>query len=155
LSRVTKTDWQYDSWNRLTQESHDSDFAGPSDAAAVVIDSAGDYVDTYTLDLSGNRLGKVRVAPWTSAGETIIYTYNERDQLITEDSTHNANDRTYTYDADGNTTQVTTNQSSTIKYVWDLRNRMTGVDSNGDGDTANAGQVLVLNHSIRSHRPIQ
>lgn len=99
------------------------------------------YLDTYSYDLANNRVGKVHDVA-TGTDETITYAYNERDQLTAEDSTVNANDRTYTYDANGSTTSVTTNGSSTVKYVWDLRNRMTGVDSNGDNSLDDAGDIV-------------
>ena len=50
LSGVIKTTWTYDALDRLTKETHDVGNNGLS---------AGDYTDSYTLDLVGNRLTKV------------------------------------------------------------------------------------------------
>jgi YD repeat-containing protein len=78
-----------------------------------------------------------RILYYSPPGEII---FNNPDQLISTDSTVNANDSSYTYDANGSTISVTTS-AGTKKYVWDLRNRMIGYDANGDGDTLDNGDI--------------
>ena len=129
---TTKIDWSYDAENRLTSETRDEG----NDATQ----NGGDYTDTFAFDLAGNRITKGHDAVGTTNDETITYAYNERDELTAEDSTNNANDATYSYDANGSTTEVTKG-GTTQKYVWDLRNRMVGFDANGDGDTADTGDA--------------
>ena len=129
---ITKVDWTYDALNRLTGETRDEGNDG--------IQNGGDYTDGYTFDLSNNRRMKSHDAVGTANDETITYTVDARDRLTSEDSTVNANDAAYGYDANGSTTSVTRN-GATQKYVWDQRNNMTGFDANGDGDTADAGDA--------------
>jgi YD repeat-containing protein len=59
-------------------------------------------------------------------------TKSANDWLITQDSTNNAPDVSYTYDQSGSQATVTRNGATTA-YRWDLRNRMIGIDTNNDG----------------------
>lgn len=119
----TYIDWEYDALNRLTKENYDS------------TDNAADFTATYTFDLVGNRVKKVQTG--AQAGTTVS-TYNERDQItangVDADSNGIPDPSTatlYRHDPNGSTTKVSTSASSKL-YLWDLRNRMTGYDSNGD-----------------------
>ncbi len=124
----TFIDYGYDADGRLTDES------------LTVLQAGGNaptpYADHYTFDLSGNRRQKVIDAGNNgTTDETITYSCNERDQLITEDSTIDANDVTYRYDPNGSMTEKVTGaagSTTTTRYLWDLRNRMVAVDGNGD-----------------------
>lgn len=93
---TVKIDWSYDALNRLTGEVRDEGNDG--------VQNGGDYTDTYSYDLANNRIGKVHDVA-TGTDETISYTYDADDRLMAEDSTINANDRTYAYDANGSTTR--------------------------------------------------
>ncbi|MGE5609729.1 MAG: putative Ig domain-containing protein [Bacillota bacterium] len=135
---TVRIDWTYGALNRLTGETRDEGNDG--------IQNAGDYTDAYAFDLVGNRIRKVHDAVGTANDETITYTYNADDELMAEDSTVNANDKTYIYDANGSTTGVTTS-SGTKRYVWDLRNQMVGYDANGDGDTSDPGDATYTYNS--------
>lgn len=128
---TTKIDWSYDDEGRLTGETRDEG----NDSTQ----NGGDYTDVYSFDLAGNRITKTHDA--VSNDETITSAYNDRDELTSADSTINAHDATYTYDDNGSTTSVMTNGTSTVKYLWDLRNRMTGYSANGDNDAADSGDI--------------
>ncbi|MGE5609731.1 MAG: RHS repeat-associated core domain-containing protein [Bacillota bacterium] len=52
----------------------------------------------------------------------------------------------FAYDANGSTTEEKTvdSQGATVsdkRYVWDVRNHLVGLDANGDGDLADAGDA--------------
>jgi RHS repeat-associated protein len=132
LFSTTKVAWTYDADDRLTSETRDEGNDG--------IQNGGDYTDTYSFDLAGNRITKVHDAAGTSSDESVTSSYNSDDQLTSSDSTNDANDSGYAYDADGNMISVTSN-GAVKKYVWDLRNRLIGYDANGDGDTADTGDA--------------
>jgi RHS repeat-associated protein len=132
LFSTTKVAWTYDADDRLLTETRDEGNDG--------VQNGGDYTDSYTFDLAGNRITKVHDGVGTSSDETITSSYNNDNQLTAVDSTINANDATYAYDADGNMTSVTTN-GATKRYVWDLRNRLVGFDANGDGDLNDTGDA--------------
>lgn len=122
---VTRTDWTYDALGRLTEETRQT-----------LSTATFEYTDGFAFDLAGNRVTKAHDAAGTTNDENVIYTYNDRDELTAENSDNNANDVTYVYDDNGS--QI---QKGTVKYVWDLRNRMIGVDANGDNDLADAGDT--------------
>ena len=84
----------------------------------------------FTLDLAGNRLGYDHNSANNAKDETITYTVNARDQVMTEDSTINANDKTYAYDDNGS---MTAKGSAT--YTWDLRGRMITATVGGSTTT--------------------
>ena len=100
----------------------------------------GSYTDTFGFDLAGNRVSKVHDAVGTGEDEAITSSYNDRDQLISGDSTIEAHDAGYTYDANGSQATVS-KDGQTTGYEWDLRNRMVGIDANNDGDTDDAGDT--------------
>jgi YD repeat-containing protein len=90
---VTRIGWTYDALNRLIGETRDEG----DDSTQ----NGNDYTTTYVLDLVGNRIEKVHDAVGSGSDETIAYVYDDRDRLVSEDSTVNASDRTYTSDANG------------------------------------------------------
>jgi YD repeat-containing protein len=121
---TVKIDWTYDADNRLIAEMRDEG----NDA----VQNGGDYTDTYTLDLVGNRLIKSHDAVGPSDDETITSAYSDRDQLLSEDSTNNGNDAIYAYDANGSQVAKTSNGVTTV-YTWDLHNLLIAIDSDGNG----------------------
>ena len=79
----------------------------------------------------------------------------DRDQLTAhgpdanDDGIPDSVTTSYDYDDNGSTIQVTTGSQIT-RYVYDLRNRLTGLDNNADGDTLDAvGQGQELPHGHR------
>ncbi len=66
--------------------------------------------------------------------------YDQRDRLLSEDSTNNANDASCAHDANGSQTTVTAS-STTTHHLWDLRGRVAGIDLNGSGDALDAGET--------------
>jgi RHS repeat-associated protein len=125
---VTKIDWTYDGLNRLTEERYDVGNDG--------INGADDYVADYTYDLVGNRLTKVTDKPGTANDETLSDTVNSNDQLTTEISNLSGTTTTF-YDANGSQTEVKRVQGATTLsdelYRYDLRNRLIGVNTDGQG----------------------
>ncbi|MGC4033596.1 MAG: PKD domain-containing protein [Tepidisphaeraceae bacterium] len=120
LTGTTRTTWGYDANGRLLSETRDEGADG--------VQNGGDYTDTYTFDLNGNRLGKTHDAAGTANDVSTVSVYNDRDELTA--STTNGVTTTSTYDANGNTLTDGTNA-----FTWDLRNRMTGVTTNGVSTT--------------------
>ncbi|MCY2950427.1 MAG: hypothetical protein NTU53_00420, partial [Planctomycetota bacterium] len=110
---TAKIDWSYDALNRLTAETRDEGDDG--------IVNGQDYTATCSFDLVGNRTRKQQ-AGYQAA--TTDYTYNNRDELLTE--TTGGVVIGYGYDANGS---LTSNGSST--YAWDLRNRMVSATAGG------------------------
>jgi hypothetical protein len=90
------------------------------------------YTDIFTLDLVGNRIGRSRDFAGTDRDEVIVSIYNQRDQLILEDSSDNTKDATYAYDHNGGQTLKSSATGDTV-YHWDLRGRLVGLDTNADG----------------------
>jgi RHS repeat-associated protein/uncharacterized delta-60 repeat protein len=162
---TTFTDWEYDAWNRLKSEFRDVGNGSVLNTTDVnTPNSTGDYYATYTLDSVGNRLSKV-VDDYTSAndetitsryvfvsGDTIdgtaidsglIGTLNGNDWLLGTTTTLGSGSTTrYDYNNNGSTTAVIT-AAGTLKYMWDLRNRLMGLDKNGDGDTADTDDATL------------
>ncbi|MFT3787917.1 MAG: hypothetical protein QM770_17395 [Tepidisphaeraceae bacterium] len=126
---MTKIDWTYDAWNRLTAEQRDEG----NDA----VQNGNDYTDTYYLDNASNRWKKTHDAVGTANDSTTLSTYNDRNELHFSGNDDNLNDSldsseiddAYSYDADGNTTSK--GGASPESYTWDLRNRMTLATVNG------------------------
>ena len=91
--------------------------------------SQGTGTETFTYDLSGNRLRR--------DGETVDSTFSNRDEL--------ENDKTYTYiyDKNGNLTQrnhSTTGEITT--YAWDYENQLTSVTTKASATaTENTSEV--------------
>ena len=105
----TRITWGYDYDDRLTSEQRDE---GDDD-----VQNGGDYTDTFTYDLNGNRITKTHDAVGTTADTSTTSAYNDRDELTSD--TTNGTATNYTYDPNGSTL---TNGSTA--YTWDLRNRM-------------------------------
>jgi RHS repeat-associated protein len=101
----------------------------PTTSPFSISNNAGDYSDTYTYDLEGNRLTKTHV---TSSGtETTTNTYDLDDQLTQSVDSVNGT-TTYHYDNNGSQTQtvaVSNSGTVTTNYHYDLRNRLTSVSS--------------------------
>ena len=125
------TDWAYDALGRLTAET---------------VGGAGGYTDAYTLDLVGNRVEKIHDAAGSADDVLTESSFNANDQLTGGVSAGaGAGTTAYVYDANGSTTLRTVTPAGgtaiATKYVWDLRNRMAGLDANNDGDLADAGDA--------------
>ena len=76
------------------------------------------YDIQYAYDLNGNRIQKI------DGLDTINYTYNANDQLITE--TSGANGTTaYEYDVNGSLTSKRNTGKFSYTYEYDLRNRLS------------------------------
>jgi hypothetical protein len=155
-----KITWKYDDMDRLVEETRDAD-STPGDANDNFDDGirdSGDYSEAFAYDLVSNRVKKTSGwdansnGSFTDSGDTIdsttLYTYNSNDQLTAEGTDANSNGvldsgeitTSYTYDANGS--QLTQTQgSTTTKYLWDLRNRMVGLDANNDGDAVDTGDT--------------
>ena len=116
---------------------------------------AEDYTDFFAFGLAGNRVLKLR--GWDAngngqldAGEPVsgrtAYHYNERDQLLGEgpdadqDGVPDTLTETYAYDDNGSTTLKSSDGQDTI-YIWDLRNKLVGLDADGDGTLDDAGDA--------------
>lgn len=127
---TTYIDYEYDRLRRLTKEDRDEVRFGTGEQPRGVRDH-DDFVAGYTFDLAGNRHQKTLDSADDAKDETITYGYDSDDRLLTEDSTINANDASYTYDDNGSTISRTRN-GQTVKYQWNLRNRMVRMDANGD-----------------------
>jgi RHS repeat-associated protein len=74
--------------------------------------------DRFTYNPAGNRLTRSRSGP--AGPETITYTYDERDRLL---SGHGAS---YSWDANGNLTAKSSSDGAV--YVWDLDDRLIRVN---------------------------
>ena len=103
-------DYDYDAINRLTQE---------------IRTEADDSTTTtnYYFDLVGNRLRQV------INGVTTSYTYNDRDELLSE-TTASVTTKSY-YDANGSLTQTKQGDTVTAEFRYDLRNKMIQAAING------------------------
>ncbi|MEM1334963.1 MAG: hypothetical protein AAGG08_16055, partial [Actinomycetota bacterium] len=144
----TTIDWAYDQLGRLTEERYDFDHATDP-----LQDDDHDYIARYGYDLASNRVLTERdfenaLAAAFDDDESIIYTYDQNDRLITEikdDKTPADEDRNtrYTYD-------VTTQTNKTVKtgtviddgtevetttMAYDVRGRLASitVDKTGSG----------------------
>jgi RHS repeat-associated protein len=110
-----QTNWGYDNLDRLTSEDYTSSVAGQS------------YADAFSYDLVGNRLTKTHDT--SGNDESIAYTYNNDDQLLTETGTLNGSPEyatTYGYDANGSLTSKTRTGASpeTDTYTYNLQNQL-------------------------------
>ena len=144
---TTEVDWAYDDLGRLVKESRDEGTTVPDGVV-----NHHDYTDDFTYDLAGNRRTLTHAFYTGSATQTDVtaYTYNGRDELTSEGIDVNADGlpdpataTTYIYDANGSTLTKTSN-GATVRYVWNLRNRLAGMDANNDGDTIDTGDASFL-----------
>ncbi len=105
----TNRSWEYDAAYRLTRER--------------VTDSEDHlkYENSFMYDSVGNRLQQVRSAA-DGASQTIVYTYDFRDRLLTE-TINGAVTVTYTWDPNGNQMSKTATEGTT-QYGWDFENRL-------------------------------
>jgi uncharacterized delta-60 repeat protein len=128
--------WSYDDLGRLTGETRDEGNNGQD---------GEDYVATYAYDLAGNRMSKVFDSADAALVESVSYAYDARDRLTDETSSNSAHDVHYTYDRNGSLTQQVTGPTggtqTTVRYLWDLRNRLVAVDGNGDDLSINSSGV--------------
>src|SRR5262249_49092850 len=100
--------WIYDELGRLIREQHDSSVVGR------------DFTTDYDYDRVGTRLDRTTTRE-TGPVEHTHYTYNARDELLTEvlelggvqSQTTN-----YTYDANGSLTGKTVSGGETATYGW-------------------------------------
>jgi RHS repeat-associated protein len=142
-------DYEYDDGGRLKKETRDLNNDGNNDT--------DDSITTYAYDQVGNRLSELFDSSDNTKDDTVTYRYGEVDGSFNLTST-DANDHLrwerhvvngvtttteYRYDANGSITEkITTGGSAAdLKYVWDLRNRLVGLDANADGDTLDAGDI--------------
>jgi RHS repeat-associated protein len=135
-TNTSRIDWQYDTLGRLTYEKLDGNNNGTQDNS--------DYVTMYQYDLVGNRTSKVLDAVGTANDLSIVYGYNALDQLNTETAIGTgAYTNTYTYDLNGSLIQKTRSVSNpgTVKYVYDVRNRLSSLDANANGGNPDAGDT--------------
>ena len=98
----TVREYQYDDLYRLTRETITNPL-GPV------------YAKSFVYDPVGNRLNQTT----TGEGAAVVdYTYDNRDRLLTENST------TYGWDDNGNLTS----KSGEATYFWDFENRLVRVE---------------------------
>jgi RHS repeat-associated protein len=85
---------------------------------------------SYGYDLVGNRLVKQSMRPDSS--ETVGYTYNANDELLTESSTVFGT-KTYSYTANGETASIS-GPGGTQAFGWDQQSRLVAyAGPNGSG----------------------
>jgi RHS repeat-associated protein len=87
----------------------------------------------YSYDLAGNRLTKTDTGG-DPAQQSLAYTYDDNDRLLSVTNSNTGYSESYTYDANGSTRTVTTltgGVSSVTTDAWDLQGRIVHVDQNG------------------------
>jgi RHS repeat-associated protein len=95
-----------------------------------ILDStSGSRVIAFTYDLAGNRLTKTDTG-CDPAQQSLAYSYDDNDRLLSVINTNNSYSESYTYDANGSTRTVTTNGAVTTD-TWDLQGRLVHVDQPG------------------------
>jgi len=101
--------------------------------SSVTYAPTAEYLRSYGYDLSGNRTTLLGTG---HQARTVSYVYNGLNQLVSEDSSLNAEGASYAYDANGSQTSVTIGGGggTTTSYLWSLGNRLAGIDHNGDCD---------------------
>ena len=92
---------------------------------------------TYTYDAVGNRLSV------TGPQGTTSYTYDALNRMAS--ATTGGQTTTYTYDAVGNTTEVAYPNGTENEFVYNSRNRVTGVNVRGAGGIVLASQSYLMN----------
>ena len=128
---VARLTWAYDGLNRLVRETRDAGDDGVQDQTAASPFGA-DYTDTFAFDLNSNRVSKTHDEAGTANDFTVASTYDLNDRLLSENSTLDADDKTFTYDLNGSLLTKAT-AAGTTGYDWDAMNRLVGVDKDGDG----------------------
>jgi RHS repeat-associated protein len=129
---TTTFSWQYDANGRLTREVREINNAS--------FGAYTDYTHTFGFDLAGNRITKKNEVPY-GGSETTTSMYNARNQLTTETSDYYGDTAAFTYDANGTTIAQTDANGAIKRFVADLRNRLIGLDANGDGDRTDVGDA--------------
>jgi RHS repeat-associated protein len=109
---TSDTSWTYDADGRLTGE------------AVTSSNYNGNFTDTYSYDLAGNRVTWVHTGNVNNIPNgTTTYIYNGDDELTSQ--TIGSSTTTYTYDANGSE-RTSTNGSNVTTYTYDVRNKMVG-----------------------------
>lgn len=83
----------------------------------------------YTYDNSGNRTSLKKSG--IDHPETITYTYNAANQLVSEKSTINGTTH-YTYDANGNLISEQTGKQKQVTYEYTVEQRLSAVREGGE-----------------------
>jgi len=119
LNSQTRTfTWAYDHLNRLVEET-------------LTASDLDDYTHTFSYDLASNRVEKVVDSTNDTLDETITYTHDGNDRLLTETSTLGST-TTYGYNEAGD--QISkTDASGTTNFRFDADGRLIGIDTNNDG----------------------
>ncbi len=105
---ATEIAYTYDNLNRLTKETSTSTVSNLN------------FSNQYVYDANGNRIQKLCTVG--GAAETINYTYNNNDQLTTENSSAKGITN-YQYDANGSLISKVNNDESNT-FTYNLHNRL-------------------------------
>ena len=115
----TETEYGYDAAGRLTEEK------------TTTTEEDGGKTETtyaYAYDAAGNRIRKMEETDGTAV--TTGYTYNSRNQLVTEET--DGEETSYAYDANGNLLEKA-GPAASEEYTYDVDNRLsTYVAGHGD-----------------------
>lgn len=99
-----------------------------------LVGNMGEYY--YTYDAAGNKVAEEYFVPNYGTESTTTYVYNEFNQLISKQLMGEyecEEDFTYTYDADGNQTQIVDHLTGTeVKYSYDVACQLIKVVSTTD-----------------------
>ncbi|TDD84804.1 RHS repeat-associated core domain-containing protein [Actinomadura rubrisoli] len=134
----------YDHLQRLTQAwTQGTGTACAADPTASLIGGPAPYWQTFTYDKAGNRTKEIRHGTGGLPDTVRAYTYSEPghgNRLNSIAQTGAAGDRTdtYTYDATGNTSQITrsaTPASNTQTLDWNTEGQLAKVTENGNATT--------------------
>jgi len=104
--------WQFDAMYRLTNES------------CICSVSSASYTNSYAYDLVGNRIHKTYIG---QSPDNIAYTYDNNDELASENSTLNGM-TSYLYDGNGSLTNKTS-PAETLNYAYNVANQLGSVTS--------------------------
>ena len=116
----TTIQYTYDNLNRLVQEHSTSD----------LLNQNRNFTTNYVYDTVGNRLSKNQTPGSGDDGtvQTITYTYNNNDLLLTETATGDENySTTYGYNANGSLTSKSTSDDKpeAVAYGYNLEQRLS------------------------------
>ena len=141
------TTYEYDSQNRLVKTTdpmgytetytydNNGNIASMTDKNGTVTTNTYNAVNSLLTSVAGNETISYTYKPYsgqqsavTNSSGTISYTYNTKGQLTGETSTAENAAKTYTYDKDGNQTNITVtknnnqiiNQTASYNYVGDM-----------------------------------